>query len=89
MLLRHWGDETLVFHEGTATTHLLDAGAGALLQALLDAGRDAAHGLDALTLWRHACGEGQDALPDDNDRLMLEATLQRLAEVRLAVAISP
>lgn len=89
MRVRHWGESSVVFHELTTTTHLLDAGASMLLQVLLDSGRDGAHGADAITLWRIAFGTGRDAAPDENQRLMLDANLQRLAEVGLAVAIDP
>lgn len=79
---RRWGDEVVVHHERTCTTHLLDAAAGDILEAL----RDAPHAIDAGTLLRRL----DDAhIPDDNARLMLEETLQRLAQVGLVVAVDP
>lgn len=79
---RRWNDEMVVHDAASCTTHLLDGGAGEVLVAL----RDAPHALDADTLCRRLLGN--DA-PDDNARLMLEETLQRLAQVGLVVAIDP
>jgi PqqD family protein of HPr-rel-A system len=79
---RRWGDEMVVHAPLSSTTHLLDAFAGDVLQAL----RDAPHALDADALWVHLPGADR---PDDNARLMLDETLQRLAQVGLAVAIDP
>ncbi|MBX3638259.1 MAG: HPr-rel-A system PqqD family peptide chaperone [Rubrivivax sp.] len=80
--LRHWGHEAAVHHSRTCTTHLLDAAAGEILEAL----RDTPHAVDAGTLYRRLTGTD---IPDDNARLMLEETLQRLAQAGLAVAIDP
>jgi hypothetical protein len=77
-----WGSETAVHHEATATTHLVDGIAAAALLAL----RDARHAIDLETLWQCIGGAG---LPDENERLMLEQTLQRLAQVGLVVATQP
>lgn len=71
-----------VYHPPTCTTHLLDATAGDILEAL----RDAPHAIDAGALCRRLTGAD---IPDDNARLMLEETLQRLAQAGLAVAIDP
>lgn len=79
---RRWNDEMVVHDAASCTTHLLDGGAGEVLVSL----RDAPHALDADTLCRRLLGN--DA-PDDNARLMLEETLQRLAQVGLVVAIDP
>lgn len=80
--LRRWGIEAAVYHSSTCTTHLLDAFAGDILEAL----RDAPHAIDAGALYRRLTGTD---IPDDNARLMLEETLQRLAQAGLAVAIDP
>ena len=79
---RRWGGEVAAYHGPTCTTHLLDAFAGDILEAL----RDAPHALDARMLYRRLAGTD---IPDDNARLMLEETLQRLAQAGLAVATDP
>lgn len=79
---RRWGAEMVVHAERSCTTHLLDAAAGDILETL----RDAPHAIDAGTLLRRL--EDVD-IPDDNARLMLEETLQRLAQVGLVVAVDP
>jgi PqqD family protein of HPr-rel-A system len=79
---RRWGAEMVVHAERTCTTHLLDATAGDILERL----RDAPHAIDAGTLLQCI---GNVDIPDDNARLMLEETLQRLAQVGLVVAVDP
>lgn len=79
---RLWGDEAVVHHDATATTHLLDRTACEMVLAL----RDARHAIDLETIWHRLSGAGA---PDHNQRLMLEEALQRLAQVGLVVAVDP
>lgn len=79
---RRWCDEVAVYDASTGDTHLLNATAGNILEQL----RDDRHAPATEVLCRRLLGN--DA-PDDNARLMLEETLQRLAQVGLVVAIDP
>lgn len=73
-----WGDETVAFHEATASTHLFDEDTYRLVDALrrIDA---AVTGAD---LWSAAFGDA----PSDADCLALDATLQTLLQAGLVAA---
>ena len=76
---RHWGNEVVVYHEATASTHLLDAGCGEVLLTLQRADRE----LDAMQLWRDIfSGE-----PSPQERLDLIDSLASLVQVGLVVSI--
>ncbi len=78
---RSWEHEIVVYHEATASTHLLDAGCGEVLLALQRADRE----LDAMQLWRALFG-GEPSPHDD--RALIES-LASLVQVGLVVVIEP
>lgn len=71
----------MVYHEATASTHLLDAGCGEILLAL----QRADHALDAMQLWRDIFG-GE---PSPHDHRALIESLAGLVQVGLLVSIKP
>ncbi len=76
--VRDYGDELVVHHEPSVTTHLLEGATGALWATL----RELGHAVDLPALWAR-CFEGE---PDDNDLTALRETLERLQRVGLVQA---
>lgn len=74
----HWGDETVAFHEATASTHVFDADTYRLVEAL----RQVDGTVTGQDLWRTAFGEA----PSGADCLALDATLQTLLQGGLVAA---
>jgi hypothetical protein len=75
MLFRDWGSEFAVFHDATASTHLLDADAAALLLKLHELGQEIEVGdLGRMTF--------ESQLSDDELPILSEA-LRRMAQIGL------
>lgn len=75
-----WGDETVIYHESSASTHLLNADAGRVVAALKAVGQT----LSSTEAWQRAFGES----PQAEDCLVLEESLCALARVGLVTRTS-
>ncbi len=73
--LQRWGDEAVLFHEPTVSTHLLDADTGQVIAALSRAGGE----ISTSALWWQAFGSESQG----DDCVLLCETLDVLARAGL------
>jgi PqqD family protein of HPr-rel-A system len=76
-----WGDETVAFHESTASTHLFDEDAHRLVETLQQGDGE----VTDTVLWNAAFGEA----PTGADRQALDEILETLLQAGLVTATSP
>jgi len=74
----HWGEEDAVFHEPSASTHLLDADTSLVVSCL----RAASSPTDTAQLWRLAFGDE----PEAGDCQTLSESLEGLARIGLVTS---
>ena len=72
----HFGDETVAFHEATASTHAFDKDTHRLVEAL----RQVDGNVSAADLWRVAFG----VVPSESDYETLDQSLEALLRAGLA-----
>ena len=74
----HWGEETALFHEPSASTHLLDTDSSLVVTCL----QAASGSTDTAQLWRLAYGDE----PQAGDCQALDDSLEALARIGLVTA---
>ena len=72
----HFGDETVAFHEATASTHVFDKDTHRLVETL----RQVDGNVSGADLWRHAFG----VAPAESDYEALDQSLEALLQAGLA-----